>query len=554
MKKIKNTLYAVLVVLTFGLLGSANGVNAQESTWVYDETDDLTHETMSHITQLNEYDFVDYDLQPQLGIEILNDLPEGYHDIDDYRTARFEELGVGGSDDTGVLYIMVINDRKFAIETGYGVEHVLTDLESKQILDKTIEDMKMYSETQEPEYLNNAVMVVANNVSNLMEMANTGELFEMREEQARQEELASQRRAETMRKGFTGIFSILGIGGVGMVGYKAIEERKRRKKLEMLEMKINDALLEFRELYDKDEVPFSDEMPYEVFAVGYKERYMESEEGDIEDSLNNKFITLNKIRVTNFKLMVENMTGLKYPKEFYISHREDFMARVRENEKLTVKEFTDGMDRKFDAQVEKRQEELNKLETELDSYLEGTELPEGVEERAIREEVLGGLRSDFNLNDSGVINLTIKETEEQKRRARMEYWFRYMLIRQVIQNKDEFRNKTYQYGSRSEFTEFAQKELAQSDTPTSRLVDNAVITTMLLGLAGTYLTKKERDYAEEQRRIAKQAEEEERRRRARARARSSSSSSSSSGGSSGGSFGSGFGGGRSGGGGASGGW
>lgn len=527
------------------VIGNIKGVQAQETTWEYDETDHLTQETLNHITDLNERVFSEYELHPQLGIEILYDLPEEYADIDEYRNERFNELGVGSSgEDTGILYIMVINDRAFAIETGYGVEHVITDLEAQQILDRTIDDMRMYSDTQEPEYINNTVMSVANDVSRLSEMANTGELFEIREEEERQAEIERQKNADKMRTSLIGFVSIVGVGTFSAFGIKALKERKRKKKQEQLEKEINNALPMFMELYGNGEVPFSEEMPYEMFEEGYRTRYKESEEGDIEDSLDNKMITLNKIRVDKFKNIVENMSGLKYLHAYYVEHADVFKEKMSDQPEITVKEFVDEMDEKFDRETSKRDIEVRKIESELDSYLDETDLPEGVEEDAIRVEVLNGITNEFNLNNSDVMRLSIREIENKRRKERMEYWFRYMLIRQVIQNKDEFRDKTYHHGSRSEFTEFAQKELAQSDTPTSKLVDNEVITTALMGLAVTYLTRKEREYEEEQRRIARQRAEEERRRRQQ---RNNSSSG-------GGSFGGGFGGGSSGGGGASGGW
>ena len=48
--------------------------------------------------------------------------------------------GIGGSEenDNGILILLAKNDRKIAINTGYGVEHLLTDAMSKRIIDQDI--------------------------------------------------------------------------------------------------------------------------------------------------------------------------------------------------------------------------------------------------------------------------------------------------------------------------------------------------------------------------------------------------------------------------------
>lgn len=50
-----------------------------------------------------------------------------------------EKWGIGQEkEDNGVLILLAKNDRKIAINTGYGVEHLLTDAMSKRIIDRDI--------------------------------------------------------------------------------------------------------------------------------------------------------------------------------------------------------------------------------------------------------------------------------------------------------------------------------------------------------------------------------------------------------------------------------
>lgn len=50
-----------------------------------------------------------------------------------------EKWGIGQEDeDNGVLILLAKNDRRIAINTGYGVEHLLTDAMSKRIIERDI--------------------------------------------------------------------------------------------------------------------------------------------------------------------------------------------------------------------------------------------------------------------------------------------------------------------------------------------------------------------------------------------------------------------------------
>lgn len=50
-----------------------------------------------------------------------------------------EKWGIGqAKEDNGILILLALNDRKIAINTGYGVEHLLTDALSKRIIERDI--------------------------------------------------------------------------------------------------------------------------------------------------------------------------------------------------------------------------------------------------------------------------------------------------------------------------------------------------------------------------------------------------------------------------------
>lgn len=71
----------------------------------------------------------------QIAILIINDL--GDFEIMDYGTRVFEQWGIGSKGkDNGVLITVAVKNRKMAINTGYGVESILTDALSRRIIEQ----------------------------------------------------------------------------------------------------------------------------------------------------------------------------------------------------------------------------------------------------------------------------------------------------------------------------------------------------------------------------------------------------------------------------------
>lgn len=67
-------------------------------------------------------------------IPTLNDYP-----IEDYALKVLRTWGIGGKQhNNGVLLLIVINDRKVRIETGYGLEGAIPDITAKSIIDNYI--------------------------------------------------------------------------------------------------------------------------------------------------------------------------------------------------------------------------------------------------------------------------------------------------------------------------------------------------------------------------------------------------------------------------------
>lgn len=186
-KTFKSFSIAVFMVCSymFFFIGNAGTVWAEEGIWVKDETNQLTSETIQMINNVNNNLFPEYELDPQVVVEVLHNIPEEYGSLDEYRNRRFEELGIGNSEyDSGLLFVIALNDHEFGIETGYGIEPIVRDIEVSQLLDDTAVYMQEYSETGSAESLNEAVSHVFREVSKLLLQNETGDLEVNRQEEA----------------------------------------------------------------------------------------------------------------------------------------------------------------------------------------------------------------------------------------------------------------------------------------------------------------------------------------------------------------------------------
>lgn len=63
----------------------------------------------------------------------------GDYDANQYASELGERWGVGGSkNDNGLVILVALNERKVAIQTGYGMEHIVPDAIAKRITERTL--------------------------------------------------------------------------------------------------------------------------------------------------------------------------------------------------------------------------------------------------------------------------------------------------------------------------------------------------------------------------------------------------------------------------------
>ena len=120
-----------IILLLFPLAGFAYTSPGNPSGFVNDFAGILSNSAKQEIESV----LYDYEQQTsnQISVVIINQLTD--ETIETYANKLFEDWGIGKKDlDNGALFLIAIEDRQMRIETGYGLEGDLTDIESKNIV------------------------------------------------------------------------------------------------------------------------------------------------------------------------------------------------------------------------------------------------------------------------------------------------------------------------------------------------------------------------------------------------------------------------------------
>ncbi|NNC50825.1 MAG: TPM domain-containing protein [Flaviramulus sp.] len=138
MLKVKHTI--LLIVLSFGVCNSTFSQfeipeKPKFQTSVYDYVNLLSASQKNNLEQkLIKYSDT---TSTQIVVAIINST-EG-ENINFLGAKWGQEWGIGqAKEDNGILILLAKDDRRIAINTGYGVEHLLTDAMSKRIIERDI--------------------------------------------------------------------------------------------------------------------------------------------------------------------------------------------------------------------------------------------------------------------------------------------------------------------------------------------------------------------------------------------------------------------------------
>ncbi|MGX7058457.1 TPM domain-containing protein [Vagococcus humatus] len=161
----KQKLLVIMGLLMTGLLiiiFPNCSVAASSNIFVEDQAHILNDQDKDYIKKINEEKFSTLDGKPQYVVVTLPNL-EGYDSIEDYAEQKFQKLGIGQKNlDNGFLFVIAIEDHKYRLETGYGVEDVITDSMKEDIVnDEAVELLK-------DEQYGAAVMTISQNIERVV--------------------------------------------------------------------------------------------------------------------------------------------------------------------------------------------------------------------------------------------------------------------------------------------------------------------------------------------------------------------------------------------------
>src|SRR5450755_319796 len=123
--KLAQSIRAAIVLLALPLLLWAEPVSQLRPTdYVNDFAHVLDQNTIAQLDNVCQQ--LDQKAHAQVAVVTVNSLDGS--DIDSYAVALYKQWGIGSkATDHGVLILLAVQDRKYRIEVGYGLEPILTD-------------------------------------------------------------------------------------------------------------------------------------------------------------------------------------------------------------------------------------------------------------------------------------------------------------------------------------------------------------------------------------------------------------------------------------------
>lgn len=210
----------ILATATFFIAFPKIGLAESQNIFVEDYAGILSKEDQEVIRQINESSFKNLDGSPQYAVVTLKELGRN-NSIEEYAAAKFKQLGIGNKQlDNGFLFVISVKDRKYRLETGYGVEDVITDSMKNEIVTDEATDL-----LKNEEY-GKAVMLISHNVEKLV-VSKYGDVEAAKEYIAKEK----MREAKVIRIILFSFLSVVALVGLFILVYQ-MKLAKLRKKLD----------------------------------------------------------------------------------------------------------------------------------------------------------------------------------------------------------------------------------------------------------------------------------------------------------------------------------
>lgn len=145
-KWIKSFIAIFIIAISIGALSacsSSKGTSTDQqiekknynkaTPFVEDNANVLSEDTYDYVKRLNDA-LQSTELKSQILVVTISDL--NGNSIADVATKKGEQYGIGDSKtDSGLVYVLAVNDHKDFLATGYGMESVITDSMATNLLD-----------------------------------------------------------------------------------------------------------------------------------------------------------------------------------------------------------------------------------------------------------------------------------------------------------------------------------------------------------------------------------------------------------------------------------
>ncbi|MEI7477386.1 MAG: TPM domain-containing protein [bacterium] len=161
-------------------------------------------------------------------------------DVDDFTTALFKKWGVGHKNNAGVVFLVAIDDHKYCVRTGYGIEGDLPDISCHQIA----EDYLVPNFRQGDYYKGiDATVKKLLETAGVMPWQDREKARALLAEAKKREDEASAKWWRAFWAGFWNVIGILFIIGlIGFVIYKAMKANTAKKERMALLGSINKSI------------------------------------------------------------------------------------------------------------------------------------------------------------------------------------------------------------------------------------------------------------------------------------------------------------------------
>lgn len=135
LKKFVQIFFSVFLLASFTVTLAEKYENLEATNYVNDFANILSDEEEKILN--DKLAQLDKTKKVQIAVAVVSDMDGDY--VEHYAFKLYEKWGIGGeARDEGALFLVSVNDRQMRIEVGYGLEPVLTDGVTKNILDNFV--------------------------------------------------------------------------------------------------------------------------------------------------------------------------------------------------------------------------------------------------------------------------------------------------------------------------------------------------------------------------------------------------------------------------------